>query len=106
MFEVTPSGKERILYSFDCNGTDACIPNEGLTMGTEGNLYGTSYSGGAYNGGTLFKATPSGTATIVCSFGSGVHPNGGLVMDAKGNLYGRTYGGGTHGLGTVYEWTP
>jgi len=106
LFEVTPSGKERILYGFACNRTDACIPNQGLTPDAEGNLYGTSYAGGAYNGGTLFKATPSGTVTILYSFGSGVHPNGGLLIDAKGNLYGTTYGGGTYGLGTVYEVTP
>ena len=103
LFEVTPSGKEMILYSFTC-GADACMPNQGLTIDGEGNLYGTSYSGGAYNGGTLFKATPSGKVTILLSFGSGVHPNGGLVFDAKGNLYGTTYGGGAHGLGTVFEY--
>lgn len=106
LFEVTPSGEERILYNFACSGAEACMPNEGLTIGADGNLYGTSYSGGAYDGGTFFKATPTGAVSILFSFGSGVHPNGGLITDAKGNFYGTTYGGGTHGLGTVYELTP
>ena len=104
LFEVTPSGKKRILYNFAC-GTDGCMPNQGLIIDADGDLYGTTYSGGASNGGTLFKATPSGEVTIVLSFGSGVYPNGGLLIDATGNLYGTTYGG-THGLGTVYEVTP
>jgi uncharacterized repeat protein (TIGR03803 family) len=79
---------------------------------TTGNLYGTTYQGGAYNSsGTVFKLMPGGgswTETVVHSFGNGrdgSNPDAGLIMDASGNLYGTTNAGGTYGYGTVFEVT-
>jgi uncharacterized repeat protein (TIGR03803 family) len=115
---------ESILWSFG-NGADGVSPEGGLIMDTGGNLYGTTYSGGAHQsetdqGGTVFKLTlPSAiggnwTESILWSFGNGadgVSPEGGLIMDTGGNLYGTTYSGGAYGEsqggdGTVFELTP
>jgi uncharacterized repeat protein (TIGR03803 family) len=110
VFEFTSSGTETILHSFDPSGTDGSEPLAGLVLDKEGNLYGTTYIGGAYNYGTVFKLTPSGTETILHSFdANGIDGYGaaaGVVLDAKGNLYGTTQSGGTYGLGTVYKLTP
>lgn len=72
-----------------------------------GNLYGTTYAGGANGKGTVFKIAPDGTETILHAFGAnatdGQNPVGGLVVDSAGNLYGTTVGGGAYGGGTVFK---
>ena len=101
---------EKLLYSFGSYTGDAFWPYAGLVMDTEGNLYGTTYGGGAYGYGAVFKLTASGTETVLYSFGSatgdGQHPEAGLIMDKKGTLYGTTYWGGANGYGTVFKLTP
>ena len=118
VFELTPTKNgwtETILHSFALNGTDGAEPFAGLVLDKEGNLYGTTYEGGEYNQGTVFKLTPSGTETILHSFDfnglDGYYPDGTLVLDGKGNLYGTTTYGGPYGCnedgcGTVFELTP
>jgi uncharacterized repeat protein (TIGR03803 family) len=108
VYEVTPSGTETILHSFDNNGTDGYDPLAGLILDRKGNLYGATSSGGAHNWGTVFELAPSGTETILWSFGNspdGAWPHGDLVLDKKGNLYGTTSAGGTYGYGTVFKLT-
>ena len=74
---------------------------------TAGNIYGTTYIGGANNYGTVFKLTPTGTETVLHSFAGypadGAYPLTGVVLDTKGILYGATYGGGAYALGMVFK---
>jgi uncharacterized repeat protein (TIGR03803 family) len=108
VFELTPSGEETILHSFD--GTDGSEPFGGLVHDSAGNLYGTTAAGGTSNSGTVFRLSPDGTETILHSFewhtGDGVGPVGNLATDSSGNLYGTTEAGGTYGAGTVFEVAP
>src|SRR5579864_2916212 len=110
IFKVTPSGTETVLYSFGSQSGDGYGPHESLAFDKQGNLYGTKYLGGANGGGTVFKMTPSGTETVLYSFGSqsgdGLYPFGGLVFDKQGDLYGTTLIGGAYGWGTVFKLTP
>ncbi len=113
VFKITPSGQETILYSFGGVSGDGQNPQAGLIMDTSGNLYGTTYGGGAYSstysGGTVFKVTPNGQETVLYSFGGvsgdGQNPQAGLIMDTSGNLYGTTYSGGSNNSGTVFKLT-
>ena len=110
VFKLTPTGKETILHSFG-EGKDGTTPLAGLIFDTEGNLYGTTATGGTYNLGTVFKLTPSGTETILHSFGEnpttdGYYPGAALVLDTEGNLYGTTELGGKYVYGTVFKVTP
>ena len=99
------SGTPTTLVSF--NGTNGSSPEAGLTADAAGNLYGTTFGGGAGGYGTVFKvAAGSGTLTTLASFSSydGAYPQGRLIRDAAGNLYGTTYNGGGPGYyGTVFE---
>ncbi len=110
VFKVTSSGEESVLYSFGSQSGDGYYPYAGLIMDKKGNLYGTTYYGGANGVGTVFKVTSSGEESVLYSFGSqsgdGVYPYAGLIMDKKDNLYGTTYGGGAIGWGTVFKVTP
>ena len=92
------------------NGSGA-NPYGGVVVGNDGALYGTTYSGGAYGYGTLFRLrNPTGTAALeyLYSFsntnGDGAYPVGGLLQAADGSFYGTTSSGGAAGEGTVYEF--
>ncbi len=94
----------------DFNETDGCCANypSMLAQGKDGDIYGTTSSGGAHFYGNIFKMTPSGTFTNLYSFDftNGAGPQGGLSMGLDGNFYGTTYQGGAHSAGTVYKITP
>jgi uncharacterized repeat protein (TIGR03803 family) len=105
VFKITPAGVETILHSFAGDSTDGNYPAASLIQGSDGNFYGTNYSGGVSNSGTLFKITLTGTETVFYSFNSG--PEGqspvGLIQGSDGNFYGTTSSGGTRGNGTVFK---
>lgn len=107
VFEIDVSGHETILHSFATPGTgDGAYPRAGLMMDRAGDLYGTTSTGDANNGGTVFKIDPSGHETILHSFDTsmgGERPSSSLTMDSAGNLYGATLFGGVNGKGTVFK---
>jgi uncharacterized repeat protein (TIGR03803 family) len=109
VFTVTPTGVESVLYSFGASTTDGASPNSLLLGFVDGNFYGTTYSGGAYGDGSVFKITPAGVETILYSFGAstsdGQSPSD-LLQASDGNLYGTTYFGGNFGGGTLFKLTP
>ena len=116
-YELTPAGggnwTEKILHNFS-NGADGGNPESGLIFDAAGNLYGTTYVGGAYGYGTAFELTPVGGGTwnekVLYSFGStltgAAYPTSGLIFDAAGNLYGTTLQGGPAQGGSVFELSP
>jgi uncharacterized repeat protein (TIGR03803 family) len=88
--------------------------NQGyLALDSSGNLYGTTYSGGTYANGSVFKLTPGSggawTATTLYSFKGGTtdgcNPYAEPVVDSSGNLYGTTYGCGSASDGAVWKLT-
>jgi uncharacterized repeat protein (TIGR03803 family) len=92
------------------NGTNGANPYARLIADANGNLFGTTYYGGASNQGTVFEIekTASGYAsapTVLVSFNrtNGAKPFAGLLADANGNLFGTTAHGGANDLGTVFE---
>jgi len=114
VFQITPAGVLTTLYSFcsQPNCADGSGPVAQLVQATDGNLYGTTQSGGTTGNGTVFKITPSGTLTTLYSFCSqlnctdGANPIAGLLQASDGNLYGTTENGGAKGYGTVFEVGP
>jgi uncharacterized repeat protein (TIGR03803 family) len=109
VFKLSTSGVETVLYSFQ-GGTDGNEPEGGVILDSAGNLYGTTYQGGAYKMGTVFKVSVGGGETVLHSFPGGTdgaNPNASLVFDSAGNLYGTTIGGGSAscigGCGTVFK---
>lgn len=108
-FKVDPvTGQETVLHSFS-GAADGGDPYGGLTRDSLGNLYGTTYYGGEFGYGTIFKLDPAGNETVLYSFtggSDGLGPMAGLVQDAAGNLYGTTVYGGSQGAGVVFKLTP
>jgi uncharacterized repeat protein (TIGR03803 family) len=108
VFELTANGALTSLYSFT-NGQDGANPAGGLVQGTDGNLYGTTYTGGANHDGVLFNITPQGALTVLHSLTNqveGSHPLAGLVQGTDGNFYGTTYQGGSSSEGAIFQMAP
>lgn len=100
------------LVSF--NGSNGATPSGWpLVLGADGNLYGTTFLGGAssnctYGCGTVFRITPGGTLTTLHSFSGGTDglgPNA-LLQSADGSFYGTAQGGGADQNGTIFKITP
>lgn len=125
VYKITPSGAVTILHSFaygEGSSEDGWFPI-GLMQASDGNFYGTTFSGGTQRiqplgSGIVFKVTPSGVETIMHVFGDGSVANDGtfplspLAQGADGNFYGATQSGGASegpdsiGCGTVFRMTP
>jgi len=116
VFELTHGGgwTAKVLHQFTLNsGKDGVNPRAGLIFDAAGNLYGTTYGGGAHDEGMVFELSPSAggrwTEKILYSFkrhADGIYPWAGLIFDSAGNLYGTTLYGGAFSQGTVFELTP
>jgi uncharacterized repeat protein (TIGR03803 family) len=107
------AAQEKVLHSFNNDGTDGAYPQAGLIFDAAGNLYGTTHGGGANSYGTVFEMTPAAGGTwterVLHSFAGGTdgtNPAAGLIFDAAGNLYGTTTQGGLYNYGIVFELTP
>lgn len=125
VFQLSPnsdgSWTETVIYSFT-GGYDGAYPYAGLVVDQQGALYGTTYQGGEYEGGVVFKLSAakngSWSEDVIHHFvgvnGDGAYPQASLVFDTAGNLYGTTTIGGTNGggcgygigCGTVFELMP
>ena len=112
VFNINSSGSTyTVLRSFAGGTTDGSTPYAGLVEGTDGNFYGTTYSGGANNYGTVFSINASGsTFTLLHSMGGGSSdgkwPYAGLVQGADGNFYGTAYTAGSSSDGVIFKQTP
>jgi uncharacterized repeat protein (TIGR03803 family) len=109
---VTPCVQGRpfkVLYTFTGSPDGSASYANLLFYG--GTLYGTTYSGGASNCGTIFQFDlNTRQETVLHSFAGypsdGCGPWAGLIRDSAGNLYGTTNGGGASNHGTVFRLDP
>jgi uncharacterized repeat protein (TIGR03803 family) len=103
-FRITTNGDLTTLVFF--NRTNGATPLATLIQASDGNLYGTTTSGGAYGSGTVFRLSPDGTFSTVYTFSGtndGVNPHAELVQAADGNFYGVTSEGGSHYSGNIFR---
>ncbi len=115
IFELMPNSSgewiERVLYTFKGHkdGTDSFA---GVALDGAGNIYGTTYGGGAHGWGSVFQLTHGAGGwkeRLLHSFtdhNDGGLPFGGVILDKAGNLFGTTSRGGKGQGGTVFEMRP
>jgi uncharacterized repeat protein (TIGR03803 family) len=101
---------ETAFYKF--SGPQGMVPYGAVAFDTSGNLYGTTYQGGAYGYGTVFQLSLDENGkwkhTILHDFDfgtDGVLPCAGVTIGASGVLYGTTHAGGEYGYGAVFQLT-
>jgi uncharacterized repeat protein (TIGR03803 family) len=104
VFKITASGSLTTLYSFT-GGSDGELPWGGLVQAADGNLYGTTQSGGTYGFGTVFQIAPAGALNTIAQFDgfNGANPSAALIQASDGNLYGTTETGGSAGDGAIFR---
>ena len=113
VFEIANNPSHTVTTLATFNGTNGSNPWCRLVVDSSGNLYGTTYKGGANSDGTVFEIANDAnhTLTTLATFNgpNGNEPYGGLLMDGSGNLFGTTSIGGDltqfsgNGAGTVFE---
>jgi len=115
VFELTPTQVGewdfKTLYSFR-GQPDGSFPYGALLFDASGNIYGTTYYGGANNIGAVYQLAPRANGEwrerVLYSFQGGTDGNSpisNLVFDTAGNLYGTTSEGGL-GTGTIFKLSP
>ncbi len=113
VFRLTPAGSsysEKILHSF-LQG-DGAVPYAAVIGDSTGALFGTTYGGGAFERGSVYRLIPNGNGLredFLYKFQpapDGANPVGGLIADGSGALYGTTQLGGSANKGTVFKLTP
>ncbi len=99
VYQLTPTGTVTTLHSFTYN-IDGCDLTSGVTMGSDGFLYGTTHF-------TIFKISLSGAFTLLyTTTGNGPNLINGLIQASDGNFYGTSSEGGTAPQGTIFRMTP
>src|SRR5439155_1279821 len=105
VFEVA-AGSHTITTLASFYVSHGASPYADLVADSDGNLFGTTSSGGARGVCTVFEvAAGSHTITTLATFNgiNGAYPYAGLVEDQSGNLFGTTLQGGVWNKGTVFE---
>jgi uncharacterized repeat protein (TIGR03803 family) len=101
---MTTAGAVIPVHEFDF-ASEGASPRGGLTLGTDGNLYGVLSGGGTTGFGSIFKITTGGVFTILHAFsgsdGNAFYPP---IQATDGNFYGTTSAGGFNG--SLYKLTP
>lgn len=109
LFKLNADGSNYVvLRHFGSADRSGSSPHAGVLQCGDGLLYGTTYSGGTYGGGTAFRVDTNGlNHAVICNFRSnlrdGLYPYAGLVQGRDHVLYGTTYIGGTNDGGTVFK---
>jgi uncharacterized repeat protein (TIGR03803 family) len=107
-FKIDAAGVKTVLHSFG-DGDDGANPIAAVVQASDGSLYGTTYYGGAFGQGSVFRISAAGDESTLYSFtggADGANSAAGLIEGTDGNLYGTTYYGGEANSGTVFRITP
>lgn len=90
------------IASFD-PATIGSTPSGGLTLDGQGNLIGTTTSGGPNGNGGVFRLTPGGALELLAAFATPDQPAGQVALTAQGDLFGATQQGGANAAGDLFR---
>lgn len=111
VFMLSAQG-ETILYEFKGqNSGDGASPHGRLAFDGNGNIFGTTQSGGTNGTGTVYELSPvrggGWTETVIYNFSAtgvtdGADPSAGLTMGPGGTMFSTTPDGGKYGAGVIF----
>lgn len=108
IFRVTTGGQFSVIHYFGFEDNNGGYPQAGLSLGSDGALYGTTSAFGPDGNGTVFRVTTNGVLTTLHAFvgdNEGANCSASLTLAPDGSFYGDTTGGGPDGYGTVFNVT-
>lgn len=108
VFALSKGGTGRTVLRHFGAAVDGAVPQANVIEGADGRLYGTTFEGGAWTFGTVFRMNKDGSGySILVHFGADStdarFPLGALALDETGTLFGTTQSGGLHDAGTVFR---
>jgi uncharacterized repeat protein (TIGR03803 family) len=121
VFRVSTGGSLQTVFAFtpdqnlnDPPNSTGADPVAGITRGSDGFFYGTTYNGGESSlpAGVAFRVDSAGNYSVLHSFGSrtdaaeGNAPEARMLQGTDGYLYGETQYGGTNDVGTIFKISP
>ena len=97
MYLMTTEGTPSTVYTFCslASCADGSYPFGGVTLGFDGDFYGTTQLGGSKGAGSVFKITPTGALTTLHSFANGTDDSAPMyttVLGKDNNMYGISIG--------------
>ncbi len=107
VFQLTPAGKMKVMWSFTGVNSQGGDPTSGLTLGTDGNLYGTTIADGTDSAGTVFRISTGGKLTVLHNFTGTTDGSNAVIAPVQGTD-GNFYGAASNGInyyGTIYKMT-
>ncbi len=111
VYKIDPTGKTTVVYAFPGRPGGQYPYNAGVTVGSDGHLYGATFYGGHTGQGVVYELGDKDVEQVLYAFsfftpqGFG-QTAGGVVRDDSGNLYGSTFAGQSDmgsGYGVVYR---
>src|SRR5215475_12288748 len=115
LYKLTKTGStwtQSVIHTFT-GGTDGSGPGSPVAIDKQGNIYGTTPTGGANGVGVVYQMKPNGsgwTFKVIHAFTGGTDGSGGsagrFFIDTAGNLFNVCTTGGAQGFGVVYEISP
>ena len=107
IFKTDENGENQTIEHDFLYNNPGLAPDRGKLCDANGKLYGTTTSGGEFNGGVLYEFNPITAAYIKrydFTFDSGYYPHSNLIFASNGKLYGTTSGGGLSDVGVLFEF--
>jgi uncharacterized repeat protein (TIGR03803 family) len=105
VFQMTPDGTVTVMHAFAGAPFDGADSRAALVQATDGQLFGTTRSGGASDFGTVFQVSADSTMNVLYAFAGtdGANPDAALIQTTDGTFYGTAENGGDFNLGTAFQ---
>jgi len=104
VFKMTPGGDISIIHNFNLDDPNGWAPITGLTLGSDGLLYGFANAGGSNNYGVIYRLTTSGNYTALYNLTAYSATLAPLTQHTNGMFYGVASYGGANNFGMVYRF--
>jgi uncharacterized repeat protein (TIGR03803 family) len=110
VYAATADGRVDTLHMFAMDLIDGGFPAAAPVEGGDGFLYGTTYVGGAWGVGTIYRLSRNGAFETTHAFDyhkEGSYPASGLLLADDGRLYGTTTNGSPDAAyGSIFRFDP
>jgi len=107
VFKTDDNGENQTIEHDFSYTNPGLAPDHGKLCEANGKLYGTTISGGKFNGGVLYEYNPI-TGTYIKRYDfrldAGHYPHSNLIFASNGKLYGTTSVGGLINGGVLFEF--
>jgi uncharacterized repeat protein (TIGR03803 family) len=104
VFKLDTDGSNLTIIKNFAGGVDGANPKGTVYEGSDGKLYGTTFGGGVYSNGIIYRVDKDGqNFSVIYNFNEQVGSYGDVIEDNNGKLYGHVSFGGEYDKGFIYK---